>query len=203
MAKTRQEQLIAALNEFYHKPVARVSTELFLSVVAVIFFAIFAIRPTLQTMADLVKEIQDKEKLSKQLDTKIASLGSAQEQYQKYADQLPLLDKAIPRTPLMLEGLKIIEKVASENNLIIQSISVSDLPDETQAATPGAATRKIVSLNITVQGNYLGLRQFVETLMKAQRMFIIDQVDFTLNNDRYDKSLLAKMKVNMPYYAKQ
>jgi hypothetical protein len=73
-AKLDRTQLMSALNDFYHKPVAMVSLELFLSIGAVVFFAIFAVRPTLLTMADLIKEIEDKRALDQQLQQKIASL---------------------------------------------------------------------------------------------------------------------------------
>jgi hypothetical protein len=56
----QRQKLIRNLNAFYQKPVAKVSLELFLSVGTIIFFAMFAIRPTLLTMSDLVKEIEDK-----------------------------------------------------------------------------------------------------------------------------------------------
>jgi uncharacterized protein (UPF0333 family) len=76
MAKTDQAQLTAVLMDFYQKPIARVSIELILSVLIVILFAVFAIRPTLITMAELVKEIEDKKELSEQMNLKLASLAN-------------------------------------------------------------------------------------------------------------------------------
>lgn len=200
MAKSRKETLVSTLTDFYKKPVARVSFELFISVIAVIFFAIFAIRPTLQTMADLVKEIQDKEELVKQLDSKLASLNTAQEQYGQYSDRFYLLDEALPKRPSLLNALKIIEKIASENGLIIQDITVSNLPDEKVTAQAGSAQRDFVSFNLTLAGEYLNLRQLVESLIQSQRVFIVEQVNFGLSNSRYNQYLLAKLKISVPYY---
>ena len=102
--KKRQLQLNDILNKFYENPVARVSIELFLSIFTVIFFAVFAIRPTLLTIADLIKEIEDKEDLIVQLDRKIASLSSAETEYRKFYYQLGLLDEAIPKHSGILEA---------------------------------------------------------------------------------------------------
>ena len=75
---TKRQQLTNTLVEFYNQPIAKVSLELFLSIVAVIFFAIFAIRPTLLTMSDLIKELQEKEVLNEKLSQKTAALSSVQ-----------------------------------------------------------------------------------------------------------------------------
>ena len=117
--QTKRAQVAKTLNEFYQKPVARVSLELFLSVGAVIFFAIFAIRPTLVTMSDLVKEIEDKRDLDQKLTQKIASLSTAQTTYLEVQDRLYLLEEALPTTPDVIHAIKIVEKIASEQNILI------------------------------------------------------------------------------------
>ena len=71
MATTnRKKQLASLLEQFYHNPVAKVSLELFLTIGLVVFLALFAIKPTLLTMSDLVKEIEDKRELETQLSKK-------------------------------------------------------------------------------------------------------------------------------------
>ena len=70
---------------------AKASVELFLSILrhpcSLLFFSI---RPTLLTMSDLIKEIQDKENLDKQLSQKIASLSTVQPLYLRLQDQISL-----------------------------------------------------------------------------------------------------------------
>jgi Tfp pilus assembly protein PilO len=111
MAKSKQEQLQQALLDFYKNPVAMVSLELIFSILAVVFFAVFAVKPTLQTMSLLVKEIEDKRALDEQLAQKIASLNTAQAQYQQFSSQFYLLDEAMPKTASLMTGLKIVEKL--------------------------------------------------------------------------------------------
>jgi len=200
MPKSRQEQIQNVLFDFYRNPVARVSMELVFSIVAVIFFAIFAIRPTLQTMSELVKEIKDKQILDEQLDQKIASLNTAQSQYQKFNSQFYLLDEAIPKTARLVEGLKIVEKIASENDLVIQGITISAVPDELSVATADKAKRDSLTFNVDVVGDYLKIRQFINDLMNSRRMMIIDQVNFSLGSSRYQENLTALVRINLPYY---
>lgn len=200
MPKSKQEQIQVALLDFYKNPVARVSLELVFSILAIIFFAVFAVKPTLQTMSELVKEIEDKRALDEQLGQKIASLNTAQTQYQNFSSQFYLLDEAIPKTAELINGLKIVEKIASNNELVIQSIAISAIPDELVLADENAAKREILTFNVDLTGDYLKIRQFIEDLMFSRRMIIVDQVNFSLGNNRYQKDLNAIVKINLPYY---
>ena len=165
MANNKKNQLVSVLLDFYHRPVARVSLELILSVIAVIFFAIFAIRPTLLTMADLVKEIEDKKELDRQMDLKVASLRTAEEQYNLYQSNFYLLDQAIPRKFNLVQSLKMIEKIAGEDQLVINRISVSDIPeplsDKLINEQLDQLERSFVLLNVEVIGDYLQIRRFL------------------------------------------
>lgn len=200
MPKSRQEQVQNALFVFYKNPVARVSMELVFSILAVIFFAIFAIKPTLLTMSELVKEIDDKRALDNQLAQKIASLNTAQAQYQKFSSQFYLLDQAIPKTALLVDSLKIVEKLASTNNLVIQGITISSVPEELIEANADKSKRETLTFNVDVAGDYLNIRQFADDIIDSRRMMIIDQVNFSLGNSRYQKSLTAIVRINLPYY---
>lgn len=200
MPKTRQEEIQNTLFDFYQNPVARVSMELVFSILAIIFFAIFAIKPTLQTMSELIKEIEDKRTLDDQLAQKVASLNTAQSQYEKFGSQLYLLDEAIPKTAQLLESLKIVEKIASENDLAIQSITISSVPDDLSIANADEAKRETLTFNVDLSGDYVKIRQFIEDLMTSRRMMIVDQVNFSLGSSRYQQNLTAIIRINLPYY---
>ncbi len=200
MPKTKQQQIQTVLIDFYKNPVAKVSLEVGFSIAAILFFAIFAIRPTLQTMSELIKEIEDKRILDEQLSQKIASLSTAQSQYQLFSEQFYLLDEALPKTAQINRSLQMIEKMASDNNLVIQSITTSSVPEELAEAEAAAASRQILTFNVDVVGDYLNIRQFIEDLMDSRRMMIVDQVSFSMGSSRYQKNLSAVVRINLPYY---
>ncbi len=77
MATNKRSQLTTTLLQFYDKPIAKVSLELFFTVAAVIVFALFAIRPTLSTMGKLIKELEDKQALNQKLAQKVAALSTS------------------------------------------------------------------------------------------------------------------------------
>jgi Tfp pilus assembly protein PilO len=202
MAKTKQEQLAAILMDFYQKPVARVSIELILSVIIVIFFAVFAIRPTLITMADLVKEIQDKKELSQQMNLKLASLATAQEQYELHQSQFYLLEEAISKRLDLVKSLKKIEKLAGEGQLVINFISLPEIPkvvDEKLLSNDYSDyQREFLQINIEVIGSYLQIREFVEKMMNLRQVIIVDQI--LVERITESENLVATIKVSLPHY---
>jgi Tfp pilus assembly protein PilO len=196
-----QEQLKKSLLQFYHNPVAAVSFELFLSVGAIIFFSVFAIRPTLLTMSDLLKEIKDKEELVGQLERKIAALATVQSEYLQLQDQLPLLDQALPNTPELINSLKIIEKIAQQNQLFITNMVVGTIPEES-TTQPSAASAERVNLpvSLTVTSDYPTIRQFIEDLQQNRRSFVIDTIVFSKVEQKGSVSLTATITLYLPYY---
>ncbi len=197
-----QKEIKSTLIRFYEKPIAKVSLELFLSVGAVIFFAVFAIRPTLLTMSDLIKEIEDKTKLDQQLAQKAAALSTVQAEYLQLEDRLVVLDEAIPATqPEFDKNLKIIEKIASDNQLVISSIQVSEIPkDEDPEIEFSQRQRITVPISVTVTGDYLKIKSFIDQLGENRRALIVESVVFSVNETRDTKSLRANVVINMHYY---
>lgn len=203
MKTKKQRDLFITLQQFYQKPVAKVSLELFLSIATVLFFAVFAIRPTLLTMSDLLKEIEDKERLDKQLSQKIAALSTVQPLYLQLQDQLLVLDEAIPSQPQLTYSLKVIEKIASELHLVITGINVTEIPQEVdrgQLISLASFERIDVPLIINISGDYLAIRQFVENLKEYRRSFVIDTIIFTTKELRGSKKLEARITVSAPYF---
>lgn len=202
MAMTdRRRQLLTVLNQFYEQPVARTSFELLISVAVILFFAVFAIRPTLLTMSDLIKEIEDKRKLDQALNQKIAALSTAQSEYVQLEERLMILDEAIPSNPDLIDTLKILEKIASDRGLVISTLRVSDIP--TQPEDDVAFTdleRQNLLMSLTVTGDYPTIREFVEDLRQSRRTFIVESVTFSTGDEQGTKVLRANMTINSPYY---
>ena len=196
-----QREIRTTLIKFYNQPVAKVSLELFLSIGAVMFFALFAIRPTLLTMSDLVKEIEDKTNLNEQLRQKTASLATAQAQYLNLQNRLFVLDQALPSQPEFEDALKIIEKTASDNKLVISSMQVNEIPQEADESVPFSQKKKItIPISVSVTGDYLAIRNFVEQLHNNRRTLIVDSIIFSVSEVNNNKKLKANITVNMQYF---
>lgn len=198
---TQREKLTKILNDFYQRPVARVSLESFLSVGAVIFFAIFAIRPTLVTMSDLVKEIEDKRDLDQKLTQKIAALSTAQTSYLDVQDRLFLLEETLPSTPDLIQVVKIIEKVAVDHGVLIDSLTISEVPKEIAEDVTFSRLRKnSFPISMSLSGDYANVRSFVQGLISYRRLFITDTVIFSTSEERGQKRLRVNISLSVPYF---
>lgn len=198
---TPRRQLTGALVNFYSNPVARVSLELFLTIGTVIFFGIFAIRPTLVTMSNLIKELEEKRALDTQLSQKIAALSSVQGQYAQLETRTGVLDESIPSQPFFKDALKTIEKIASDNKLVIASINAPEVPEEVVATgSIDQLERVSLPLIVTVTGDYPTIRAFVEAIRQARRSMIVDDVIFSVRDERGRRVLNTAVTINLQYF---
>jgi hypothetical protein len=200
-SEKKKREITSALNHFYANPVAKASLELFLTVGLVLFLGVFAIRPTIVTMSDLIKEIETKTKLSESLTKKLAALQTAQNQYITIQDQIPILDIAIPEQPEIIYTAKLIEKIAADSGVVIKNLNVSELPEDTKETVEFTQKSK-QNLNVTlnIAGDYISIRNFSEALRNSRKSFTIKSIVFSLEADRGNKKLSANLTVTAPYF---
>lgn len=201
LTAAQRRQIVTALNKFYAQPVARVSFELFVTIAAVLFFAVFAIRPTLLTMSDLIKEIEEKRDLDQQLTQKIAALNTSQTVFLNLQNRLAVLEAAIPTQPEVVSALKIIEKLASDRTVAISSLALQDFPTDTPIDVPFTnLSRRTFLVNLTVTGQYPVIRQYIEDLRQNQRLFVVESVSFSTSDLEGVKVLRSTISIGVPYY---
>lgn len=204
MIAPNRQQLNGILDRFYRNPVAVVSFELVLSILAVVFFAIFAIRPTLVTMSDLIKEINDKRQLDLQMAQKIAALSNAQTNFLGMQDRTAVLDEAIPHGAQVAKTLKIVEKIASDRNLIITSLTTLEIPQDPPIGAPlDQLERRSILIQLIVTGDYQSIREFAEELRQSRRSLVIERITFVTEDIRGQKSLEASFLIGAPYFGEK
>ncbi len=205
----KQRELTVALNRFYQKPGVRVSLELLLSVFFVIILIVVAIKPTLVTMTELTKEINEKKEIDKKLPKKIAALSSAQATLLNLQDELPLLDEALPEKIDIVYYLKIIEYEASNNDLTITGIGLPELPNEDgnnpskikqEKTSKHQSGEKILNGSVTVDGSYKDIKNFIKALEKSRASFLINSVSFATKKINGKSHLLASIILSLPYF---
>jgi len=204
MSTKRQQQITTALIHFYRQPVAKVSLELFLTIGLVLFLGAFAIQPTLATMSKLVQEIEEKQEVDTKLSQKVAALSSAQTEFLSLTNQIAMLDEALPTYPDVVFDLKNIEKIASINSIIISNLSLSEFPPE-QISTMSKpdftqAQRQSLPVVLSIQGDYLSIRNFVESLRDNRRSIEVKSVVFSIKKNRGKEALSASITLDLPYF---
>lgn len=150
------------------------------TIIALIFFGIFAINPTLSTIAKLQKELSDNQFVDEQLQRKISNLSTLQSSYANIQNDLSVIDSAIPTNPQAPILIAQIQSIASSSNIAILSAQV--LPVELGKQN---SSQKYGSFSFTIlgQGSQDNISQFISALSTMQRIISLDQITVTKKDD--------------------
>lgn len=192
----------------YRKPEIRVPVEIILSVFASLFLIITAIRPTLVTVAELKKKIEDQSLVEKKLDVKIRSLIQASKQLSELDVSLPLFEKGVPENYTYADLAKKLEILANEKNINIESLVFSSVivaTDESKNIKQkkkekarewinGDNTMKEFTVRFSVTADETSLVDFLREVERLDRVLVISSVDITKVEER--ESTTRKLRAN-------
>lgn len=106
------------------QPDLRAYIGILLSLFAISFFSIFALRPTLVTIGEIVAQIRTQKEVNASLEQKIKSLQLAQANWRKITADLPLIDQALPELPAPQNFARQTEAVAAKQNVLLKDLSL-------------------------------------------------------------------------------
>lgn len=179
----RYHRYFVDVRSLYKKREVIIYTGLTLSFLAIAFFGVFALRPTLMTIASLIREVQDKKMIDQQLQTKINSLTLAQINFASIENSLSLIDEALPTDPFLSQILPYFEFLTQQEELTIRSIALEPVvikgkigKEKSKSKKPGPNQAGFI---MTLSGNFENLIRFVSSLEKVRRIITIDSATFT------------------------
>lgn len=182
--------------------------ELLLSLATVSLFAIFALRPTLITIAELYKEIEAKKATIVQLDEKIKNLSLAQENQERQKDNIALLEVAIPPNPNPDSFIKQLEGVIGRNTVEILSINLGQatlLGTPTQQELGSLVSEPLpegasgLSFSINASSGYPTLASFLADLEALRRPVKIDGFSLNSSEGELGRELILVVTGQTPY----
>lgn len=190
--KEQYKRYIELLPNF-KKEKAQKFTTVILTIIAVIILAIFAINPTLSTIANLQKQLDDAKFVSEKLDQKINNLSVLQTKYETLKPDLPIIYSALPKTadvPVLVGQL---QTLAKNNNLSIVAISALNLVDEQDFS--------YFKFNITLQGEYSDIINFLDSAVLMQRIIDIEGINISSVSEANNTALSLSLQ-GVAFYKK-
>ena len=160
--------------------------------VALTFFALFAINPTLSTIAKLKKELKDDQFVEQQLKQKIANLQSLQNEYGEVEKDLEVVLKAIPENPDAPILVADIQGFAVSENVNLTGTQVFEV-EVSKADTPLGYSSFVFSL--TAEGSYENLYNFIEKLSRMRRIISFESISLTKTSSD-NSNLVLNLKGN-------
>lgn len=150
-----------------------------LSFLVISLFGWYALRPTLQTIIFLRREIADFSKVNQQMEQKIEALIQAQSVYGAVEEQLPLLTEALPDDPEALPAIYRIREIVADSQATLSSSLVGSSPiigtDKRQEISQHSEPIiKQLPITLTIQGNYFALETCLNNLLSQKRILTIE-----------------------------
>lgn len=156
-----------------------------LTILALSFFGLFAISPTISTILKLRKEISDDQSVLTQMKLKIGNLTELRKQYFNLQNDLPIITNAITVEPDVDLLFAQIQSIARASNITInklQNFEVEVLKQDNNAGKNYYS----YSFSIGGSGSSENISKFVSTLTNMERVVSVDT--FSLNNALDTKS---------------
>lgn len=150
---------------------------------ASIFFALFAINPTLSTIAHLRREVLDSKSVEKKLSDKINNLSSLSQEYQDIQKDIPYILDAVPNRSESLILTAQIQSIAQSSAITISNIEIS--PMSLDVLEPTSSSSLI--FNLSAEGSYENIERFVLSLIDMQRIVSVDTISVSKADIAIDK----------------
>lgn len=166
MADSKRLELVKLIKEAPSKQVENVFVGL--TYIFAVLLLIFAIIPTINTIFQINKEIQEKQTVYKALENKIIALSSLDGQYNENLDKFKDLTLLYPTSGNFSLFLSNIDAVISRNNFVLDAISFSEYDRDTFQIKTSVV--KPWSVRIVVSGKKVYLVTLLRDL-EAMPMF--------------------------------
>jgi len=198
----RYRRYFADLGQLYKNKKARVYTEIVFSLITISFFLFFAIKPTLTTIASLMKNIKDQESVTEQLQSKIRALSTAQAEYNLIKDDLPLVDESLPQETQVSLLVKQLEALARQTGVEVEAIKFEQVY---LRGAPLSTTDTPQSLNFSfaASGQYQNLKAFLQSCSSLRRIIIVESFAFNSRKTQTEGQLLTLSLNGKAYFLKE
>lgn len=159
------------------------------SLVIIAFFGIFAISPTVSTIAELQKKIEDNNFVNEQLDKKIANLIALQQQYQQLEKKIALVNNLYPQKPEVTLLTAQVQTIAQQSNITIARLQLLEVelvkkkPGPTQTGRLGQENFNSYAFSFEGFGTYADITQFLANLVAFNRLVTLESVGISVEQE--------------------
>lgn len=151
---------------------------------ASIFFFLFAINPTLSTIAGLKKQISDAKFVEQRLSEKVDNISRLSLQYEQIQEDIPYIVDAVPQSPQTPTLVGQIQAIGNQSSVKITNVEV--LP--VILTSGNSTTSSSFAFDITGTSNFENIQSFLNNLTNMQRAVSISSIQI-LRDTTGDNSL--------------
>ncbi len=201
-----RELLLNIVAVYRQRPDLKTFLEIILSLATISLFGVFALKPTLLTISQLITDVNGKEETISKMEQKIANLNTAQNLFFQQSENISLVKSAIPDAPDPQGFVRQIEGVANQNSVKVLGISLGEVvlvgkttikPLSEETPLPSGALG--LNYSISVSGSYPNLSFFISSLENLRRPIRIDNLGITSSETETGKAIIMILSGRTPY----
>jgi len=155
--------------------------ELVLTFLTLSFLGFFAISPTLSTITELNRKLDDSTLAHDKLTEKISNLSSLQQQYTQISPNLSRIDETLPNQPEVVPLLGQLVRIGEDNAITISSLGVNNVPisDDVEKKDED----EYFTFLLIGSGTYDDISTFLSTLASFNRVLSFNTVSIDRGED--------------------
>ena len=152
-----------------------------LTFVTMSLLGLFAISPTISTIVELNRKLDDSKFLFQSLETKKANLSALHTQFDTFQRSWPAVNAAVPDKPQVAYVIGQVQQLAKEQNLLITSVQT--FPVELTKHTDQPTTQASYAFTVTAEGDVDNFQPFLQALTQFDRIVRVESITYA-NNEK-------------------
>lgn len=155
-------------------PIIKTYGSTIFTLLVMIIFILYAIKPTLETILVLQKKLADETQILEKVDQKANNLAKARENYENLDPGLKSkIEAAIPETINLKTVTQTLEQTAEKYEASISALQIQPLVVETKVENQ-LGTLSEIAFTFNVEGQYKNLILLLQDLKSSDRLISID-----------------------------
>lgn len=188
--KTNQQlkQLYKNFSPIFKQEKTQEFSTIALTLVALSFFGIFAINPTITTIIHLQKQLSDSSFVDEKLQEKITNLNLLQKQFATIKEDLPIIFRAMPQKPTVPLFAAQLQGIAQKNQVIVERLQVFQVELTKQNVKDYGS----FGFALDVEGTNVNLKRFLSSLVGFERVVSVENI--SLSNSKTKDTLTLSLR---------
>jgi Tfp pilus assembly protein PilO len=147
------------------------------------FLILFAIGPTIGTITELQKKLEDSRMADAALDEKIRNMNTLRQQYNQLSPDLLLITAALPQEPIPTDLLGRLQAAATSHNVRILTLTSSKVPLAGVPEENNGASDSSFGFSVIVSGSYANILNFFRTISHFDRLITVTSFSISRNQE--------------------
>ncbi len=187
------------IKPFSKLPIVKTYSSPIFTLLVMIIFILFAIKPTIETILILQKKLIDSSQVLEKVTEKAKNLSLGKKNYEELGQDIKdKISTSIPDTVSLKSLTQTLEQSAKINEASVSALQIQPLTIETKT-TDHLGSISEISFTFNIEGSYKNLVSVLQNLKSSARLISIDTLSF---NKLADRSGLIMSISGKAYYIK-